>query len=466
MKKWDFDKHKKVKFRFYSQEENPEASFGDQELDYLYTARAKPPEYRPEGSESREIVPGVNVRLNHPEEDGDHYEGAFDDVYENAFEGGSARQEARKCYARVKRVSGYKVELTDCTEGFKERYGRHQSRLIEAGRTSDVSISNKGNRPNRPRTGTVWNLEKGGFERSVDISKVQPLTPSRGKAGGMNHALEVLDEHLVNDSKKELFNKTTGNLFFAVFDCRHMGQQGFWEGVIPHFFQYKDHFPEKCCTSTCCNAEKDPEAQTEFDPFDLKINDNVMFVQLPQTFAGLTLMEDFFDMRNEYGFRMSNTIRSGVGAVTSCGTNAVWSLELEDEKIHGSPHRRVVSYRFNTDTMIEDTASSHDAILNGQKSVYHFDRKVLGARKGSADYLAAVFRWSQGAVQLFCASYFECPRCCARPSFCSHRFHIPCFKPPGKLVSCRNPASRPVCLTHFSAISSLEMGKNRYLGRH
>ena len=43
VKKWDLtfsDFDSTVK-------ENPEASFGDQELDYLYTARAKPPEYRP-----------------------------------------------------------------------------------------------------------------------------------------------------------------------------------------------------------------------------------------------------------------------------------------------------------------------------------------------------------------------------------------------------------------------------------
>lgn len=51
--------------------------------------------------------------------------------------------------------------------------------------------------------------------------------------------------------------------------------------------------------------------------------------------------------------------------------------------------------------MIEDTASSHDVIIEGRKGIYHFERLVLGARKGMTDYLAAVFRWSRGAVQLF-----------------------------------------------------------------
>jgi hypothetical protein len=56
--------------------------------------------------------------------------------------------------------------------------------------------------------------------------------------------------------------------------------------------------------------------------------------------------------------------------------------------------------------MIEDTASSHDAIIAGKKGVYLFERLVIGARKGTSDYLAAVYRWSKGGVQLFWTSYW------------------------------------------------------------
>jgi hypothetical protein len=63
---------------------------------------------------------------------------------------------------------------------------------------------------------------------------------------------------------------------------------------------------------------------------ELEINPKVAFVQLPQTFTGLSIREDFFDMRNEYLFRMANTVRTGVGAITSCGTNAVWNYPLLD----------------------------------------------------------------------------------------------------------------------------------------
>ena len=65
-------------------------------------------------------------------------------------------------------------------------------------------------------------------------------------------------------------------------------------------------------------------------------------MQLPQTFAGLGLEEDFFDMRNEYGFRMANTVRNGVGGVTSCGTNAVWNYEIKMQRMKDAHDAREV----------------------------------------------------------------------------------------------------------------------------
>ena len=46
---------------------------------------------------------------------------------------------------------------------------------------------------------------------------------------------------------------------------------------------------------------------------------------------------------------MANTVRSGVGAITSCGTNAVWNYPLVDDTVP-------LKHRFNEETMIEDTA--------------------------------------------------------------------------------------------------------------
>ena len=171
-------------------------------------------------------------------------------------------------------------------------------------------------------------------------------------------------------------------LLFAIFDCRHMALEGFWDSIVPQFYRYTN-------PNNPWSAE-------------LEINPKVAFVQLPQTFTGLSIREDFFDMRNEYLFRMANTVRTGVGAITSCGTNAVWNYPLLDAT---TP----LAHKFNEETMIEDTASSHEAIVAGRKGVYLFKRLVLGARKGTADYVAAVFRWSKGAVQLSWTSFwFRC----------------------------------------------------------
>ena len=433
----------------------------------IFTARARPKEYQKTGLETSIIAKGVNVRLNHPFEELEFYAEAFNKSKTRV----EARKEARKCYARVKQVHRNKVEVVDMTPNMKKQ-------LDELNITDDM----------------------------LDKDKIQPLCPSRGKAGGMNHALEILDEHLLSNDNEgsphypSLRKEGVGTLLFGVFDCRHMGQQGFWEGVVPNFYRYTDEKDKKKnqnyhkAESNAGNSLREPLMQgqedgadlesnrdsnrgslpDQQDSFELEIDPKIKFVQLPQTFAGLTLLEDFFDMRNEYGFRMSNTVRSGVGAVTSCGTNAVWKCVLKHEQLvkekkgkggnketqeqsfdksdihpysdngfHGetktelsdghsvkiNPHR-ILSYRFNTQTMIEDTASSHDAILDGEKSVYHFDRKVLGARKGAGDYLAAVFRWSQGGVQLLFTSYFTCPKCCertpSRVSYCHDILHFHC----------------------------------------
>ena len=130
-----------------------------------------------------------------------------------------------------------------------------------------------------------------------------------------------LVQMLVWFQRNEVYTKTP-RMFFAIFDCRHMGTQGFWDAVIPNFYRYKSH--------------KNPWQR------EIEINPTVSFVQLPQTFAGLGLEEDFFDMRNEYGFRMANTVRNGVGGVTSCGTNAVWNYEIKMQRMKDAHDAREV----------------------------------------------------------------------------------------------------------------------------
>ena len=165
--------------------------------------------------------------------------------------------------------------------------------MARAGETDWVGADSEAdlNEPHAIRGSTIFDeklesgsLLRGGsdYEFRLPMKKVTPLVPCRGKAGGMNYAMDILDEHLVKNNahlKAGNGNSGRGTMLFAVFDCRHMGQQGFWDAVIPHFFKY--------------------EKNENIFQNKLAINDANSFVQMPQTFAGLTLEEDFFDMRNE-----------------------------------------------------------------------------------------------------------------------------------------------------------------------
>ena len=276
-----------------------------------------------------------------------------------------AKEESRRCHARIighERRGGQRcVRLTECTPELLQAVLRKmQTDPTCADLTNGGWMNTQA--PYEAETFCDQYKRVEPAEAVISEKLVTPLRQCRGKSGGMNHAVDILDAYFVRHSKlvqmlvwfqrNEVYTKTP-RMFFAIFDCRHMGTQGFWDAVIPNFYRYKSH--------------KNPWQR------EIEINPNVSFVQLPQTFAGLGREEDFFDMRNEYGFRMANTVRSGVGAITSCGTNAVWNYPLVDEHMP-------LKHRFNEETMIEDTASSHEAIINHRKGVYHFQRLVLGAR--------------------------------------------------------------------------------------
>lgn len=399
------------------------------DLMMCYSARANPEDLHFQLAPTvmrRGVVPGVFVRLKQTDRD------SILQLYQWLGIAPLSRSTARRCHARVvgsrfvmfekgTRTKDNKlrarklvfVKVKECTPEFLSvlppRY------LTNFGQASEIDTK----RYHKALAGYKFE----GEEAIVPLDCIQPLRESRGKSGGMNHAMEILNFYLRYESATfklleakrmvradepvttiEVPDNSPKNpidacLLFAVFDCRHMAVQGFWNAVIPYFFHYKN------CTNPWSS--------------ELEIDHNVAFVQLPQSFSSLTIDDDIFDMRiataslhptssrksvviragNEYLFRLANNIRSGVGAITSCGTNAVWNYDI---KFQHDP----LEHRFNEDTMIEDTASSHDVIIAGRKGVYHFERLVLGARKGTTDYLAAVFRWSKGAVQLFWTTFW------------------------------------------------------------
>jgi len=171
----------------------------------------------------------------------------------------------------------------------------------------------------------------------------------------------VLEEREYAKKDADPAYKVPSMTLFAIFDCRHMVTPGFWEQTILHFFRERD-------------------GQVHEQP-------SVKYCQVPQNFISVDLATDYLDMQNEFLFRYVNCQRDGVGAVTSCGTNCVWAIER--------------GFEYEEKTMIEDTATSHKVILQGFEGTYHYEKLIFGTPKENKDFLAAIFRWSRGAVQLF-----------------------------------------------------------------
>eukprot|EP00634_Sargassococcus_sp_CCMP2135_P009750 CAMPEP_0198653902 /NCGR_PEP_ID=MMETSP1467-20131203/7348_1 /TAXON_ID=1462469 /ORGANISM="unid. sp., Strain CCMP2135" /LENGTH=1651 /DNA_ID=CAMNT_0044389879 /DNA_START=6 /DNA_END=4961 /DNA_ORIENTATION=+ len=451
-----------TKFRLIRLHYDRQANGGHhRDLMMCYAARANPEDLRIKlapTTNTRGISKNVFVRLKHAEEKNDkHLIRRFKRHEIRPL----SRSEARRAHARVVaqiRLNGVSyVKVKECTPELLTHLPNRL--LVNAGADEDdvemmkadyespggQLLRNYRSASNRALCARPKHHFQG-EEAILPLELVEPLRQSRGKSGGMNHAMEILNYYirhhsstmsvvrenaeanheefwsesahgknrggnvptrnqknvllstnlgrssrrgLASTTAKQQFyddvppdkrsNPVAACLLFAIFDCRHMATQGFWDAVIPYFYAYKHiHNPWSR---------------------ELQVDRPVAFVQLPQSFNSLTLDNDIFDMRNEYLFRFANNIRSGVGAITSCGTNAVWNYDI---KFQATP----LEHRFNEDTMIEDTASSHDVIIAGRKGVYHFERLVLGARKGTNDYLAAVFRWSRGAVQLFWTTFW------------------------------------------------------------
>ena len=409
MKRFDMTKFRLARLHFYRDRE--ESVFRD--LVMCYSARANPEDVNRQLAATvnlRGIRKGVFVRLKD----------AVADDNKKLFTHYNLRRinrsEARRCHARLlgfttkKRVRYVKVK--ECTPELLQvlpmKWLACEGHIPKD--TDDDDDDDDSDDDDLEAEYEQRNLlsSSAGEEAIIPIDLVEPLRQSRGKSGGMNHAMEILNHYIRHhsstfnllktrykrkrpppDNNRQLKKSIVGgkkkkhradaHLLFAIFDCRHMATQGFWDAVIPYFYGYKH--------------QRNPWAR------GLKIDGSVAFVQLPQTFTSLSLDSDIFDMRNEYLFRIANNIRNGVGAITSCGTNAVWNYDIRFQE-------NPLEHRFNEDTMIEDTASSHDVIIEGRTGIYHFERLVLGARKGTNDYLAAVFRWSRGAVQLFWTTFW------------------------------------------------------------
>jgi hypothetical protein len=267
-----------------------------------------------------------------------------------------------------------------------------------------------------------------------------PMTTSRGKAGGLNFAANYLYKWHLKFEPADQWDpelKTEEPQFkpglFSIADARHQYQPSFMESCIPYFFKE----PENDISI----PERDPE---------------VAFTQVPQFFPEMHDESDFLDNNNAMYFRINGTIRNCCGGASSCGANGTWQLgdPRDDDKKYGLCKEYYVSSRkypegwqkewaegyiweiepnphvdtqeemmlqlgpkkslkertiFHESCKIEDTASSLNAVLRGQRSQYVNMRLSYAMTKAPVNYLAAVQRWAEGAVVLMLQTYVDMP---------------------------------------------------------
>jgi hypothetical protein len=210
---------------------------------------------------------------------------------------------------------------------------------------------------------------------------LSPYMGVRGKSGGLNYAVDLLQMREGFIGTGEAADTTPDRMLFGIFDARHQPHPDFWRKVLPKFMN-----------------------NTEFG-YTYEVNDAVTLVQAPQSFALVAIEEDILDVLNGMTFNIMNVIRNRCGGVTSCGTNAVWQIDAKEFSRSG-PDDDKKEY-FDSRTKIEDTASTHMLFCKGKRSVYVQETVSTGIAKLNSDYLCAMQRWAEGAVQLFWIQLFK-----------------------------------------------------------
>jgi hypothetical protein len=211
-----------------------------------------------------------------------------------------------------------------------------------------------------------------------------PYIGVRGKSGGLNYCVDLLRFRNGFIGTGSIKDPRPKHMLFGIFDARHQPHPDFWYQCLPKFMKNSDF------------------------GYTYEVNENVCMVQAPQSFASVSKDDDILDVLNGMTFNVMNIIRNRCGGVTSCGTNAVWNIDgAELSGAHGHGESVPVQEYFDSRTKIEDTASTHLQFCKGKRSVYVHEAVSTGIAKLNADYLCAMQRWAEGAVQLFWLQLFE-----------------------------------------------------------
>jgi hypothetical protein len=209
---------------------------------------------------------------------------------------------------------------------------------------------------------------------------LMPFCGVRGKSGGLNFAVDLLQFRDGYIGTGEDGDPVPEHMLYGIFDARHMPHPDFWRKCLPKFMNNKDL------------------------GYTYEVNDQVCMVQAPQSFASVKLDDDILDVTNGMCFNVMNVIRNRCGGVTSCGTNAIWHINGKD--FSRLDDASVTNEYFDSRTKIEDTASTHVNFCKGLRSVYVQEKISTGIAKLNSDYLCAMQRWAEGAVQLFWLQIF------------------------------------------------------------
>jgi len=200
---------------------------------------------------------------------------------------------------------------------------------------------------------------------SCSIHELQVMNTHLGKAGGLNFGLEAL-LHTPGMPPPTLTNPW----IFGIVDARHAFDERFWVHVMPAFFEYNELIDR------------------------VYFNPDVVLCQVPHSYLGITSANDKLDQNNNYFFSGMALFRDRCDAMTSAGTGGTWAITSKDG----------ISDYFYGRTMIEDTTSTHKYLLEGFYTRYipplRSPKQLMrGIPKVGANYLDALERWDQGAIQ-------------------------------------------------------------------
>eukprot|EP00613_Pedinella_sp_CCMP2098_P037325 CAMPEP_0171812948 /NCGR_PEP_ID=MMETSP0991-20121206/78953_1 /TAXON_ID=483369 /ORGANISM="non described non described, Strain CCMP2098" /LENGTH=983 /DNA_ID=CAMNT_0012426495 /DNA_START=59 /DNA_END=3007 /DNA_ORIENTATION=+ len=229
-------------------------------LRMIYANRGKPEQREVKQEKVRVLVPGVYACLNgsHPDlpalDPSTYYDYSTPSPYPAPYNGRIGQWEAhRRCYGLVNRELGNRFYSGAMTKVFELVKLSEDMLKIQAQLTSKFPQKHKGaESEERIELPAAW---------------LDPQQRCRGKAGGMNFSVRLLEDREQLELALGLKAAPPNLKLYSIFDCRHMVTPGFWEQTILHFFRDSGGVVRR--------------------------EESVMYCQVPQNFVGIELKTDY-----------------------------------------------------------------------------------------------------------------------------------------------------------------------------